>query len=89
MQFCFDYRKVNADTRKDEYPIPIVDDTLDTLSGSTWFSTINFRSDYWKVEMATSDIEKTAFSTQQGLFELNVMPFGLCNALASFQCLMD
>lgn len=89
IQFCVDYRKVNAITRKDAYPIPRVDDTLDILSGSTWFSTIDLKSGYWQVEMAPKDRKKTAFCTQKGLFEFNVMPFGLCNAPATFQHLMD
>jgi len=84
-----DYRKINSVTHKDAYPIPRVDDTLDTLSGSTWFSTIDLKSGYWQVEMAPQDREKTAFCTQEGLFEFNVMPFGLCNAPATFQRLMD
>ena len=88
-RFCVDYRKVNALTRKDAYPIPRVDDALDTLSGSTWFSTIDLRSGYWQVEMAPADREKTVFCTQEGLFEFNVMLFSLCNAPATFQCLMD
>ena len=75
--------------RIDAYPIPRVDDTLDTLSGSTWFSTIDLRSDYWKVEMAPADRGKTVFCSQEGLFEFNFMPFGLCNAPATFQHLMD
>ena len=68
-RFCVDYRKVNAVTQKDAYPIPRVDDTLDTLSDSTWFSTIDLKSGYWQVEMAPEDKEKTAFCTQEGLFE--------------------
>ena len=86
---CVDYRKVNAVTHKDAYPIPRVDDTLDTLSGSTWFYKIDLTKGYCQVEMAPADREKTAFCTQKGLFEFNVMPFGLCNAPATFQCLMD
>ena len=87
--FCVDYRKVNAVTHKDAYPLPRVDDTLDTLSGSIWFSSINLKSGYWQVEVAPKDCEKTAFCTQEGLFEFNVMPFGLCNAPATFQQFMD
>ena len=89
VRFCVDYRKINEVTRKDAYPLPRVDDTLDTLSGSVWFSTLDLRSGYWQVEVDPSDREKTAFCTQQGLFEFNVMPFGLCNAPATFQRLMN
>ena len=89
VRFCIDYRKVNAVTRKDAYPLPRVDDTLDTLAGSVWFSTLDLKSGYWQVEVNPGDREKTAFCTQQGLFEFNVMPFGLCNAPATFQRLMN
>ena len=85
-RFCMDYRKVHSITHKDAYPLPRVDDTLDTLSGSNWFSTVDLKSGYWKVEMAPEDREKTAFCTWEGLFEFNVR---LCNAPAIFQCLMD
>ena len=88
-RFCIDYRKVNSVTHKDAYPLPRVDDTLDTLVGSIWFSTIDLKSGYWQVEVAPEHQEKTAFCTQDGLFEFNVMPFGLCNAPATFQRLMD
>jgi len=64
-------------------------DTLDTLSGSKWSSTLDLLSGYWQVEMDPGDREKTAFSTHDGLFEFKVMPFGLCNAPATFQRLMD
>ena len=88
-RFCVDYRKINEVTRKDAYPLPRVDDSLDTLAGSRWFSTIDLKSGYWQVEVAPEHRQKTAFCTQEGLFEFNVMPFGLCNAPATFQCLMD
>ena len=89
IRFCVDYRKVNGITRKDAYPLPRVDDTLDTLSGSKWFSTLDLISGYWQVEVEEKDREKTAFCTPDGLFEFKVMPFGLCNAPATFQRLMD
>ena len=88
-RFCVDYRKVNAVTRKDAYPLPRVDDTLDTLSGAKWFSTLDLISGYWQVEMSPQDREKTAFCTHEGLFEFQTMPFGLCNGPATFQRLMD
>ena len=89
VRFCIDYRKVNAVTRRDAYPLPRIDDTLDTLAGAKWFSTLDLVSGYWQVELEEQDKEKTAFCTQDGLFEFNVLPFGLCNGPATFQRLMD
>ena len=89
IRFCIDYRKVNSITRKDAYPLPHMDDTLDTLTGSKWFSTLDLISGYWQVEIEKKDREKPAFCTSDGLFEFKVMPFGLCNARATFQHLMD
>ena len=84
-----DYRKLNALTRKDAYPLPRIDDALDTLAGSKWFITLDLISGYWQVEVSDEDWEKTAFCTPDELFEFNVMLFGLCNAPATFQRLMD
>ena len=76
-RFCVDYRKLNRITRKDAYPLPRVDDTLDALEGTQWFSTLDLLWGYWQVEVSEEDREKTAFMTRDGLFEFKVMPFGL------------
>ena len=60
-RFCIDYRKLNSVTRKDAYPIPRIDDTLDTLAGSQWFSTLDMVSRYWQVEVGEEDREKQLF----------------------------
>ena len=89
VHFCVDYCKVNALTTKDAYPLPRIDETLDTLLGAKWFSTLDLISGYWQVKIEECDREKTAFCPSEGLYQFNVMPFGLCNAPATFQRLMD
>lgn len=88
-RFCVDYRRLNAVPKKDSYPLPRIDDALDYISGSCWFSSLDLRSGYWQVELAPEARPKTAFTLGQGLWQFRVMPFGLCNAPATFERLME
>ena len=89
VRFCVDYRKLNELTVKDAYPIHRIDDSLDQSSGAQWFSTLDLCSGYWQIELEPEDKPKTAFVTKRGLYQFRVMPFGMCNAPATFERLME
>ena len=88
-RFCVDYRCLNKVTRKDSYPLPRIDNALDYIGGSSWFSSLDLRSGYWQVKLAPEARHKTAFTIGQGLWQFRVMPFGLCNAPATFERMME
>uniref|UniRef100_A0A5S6QRL0 RNA-directed DNA polymerase n=1 Tax=Trichuris muris TaxID=70415 RepID=A0A5S6QRL0_TRIMR len=88
-RFCVNYRKLNAVTARDVHPLPRVDDVLDTLGGSEYFTRLDLRNGYWQLEVEENDRPKTAFVTPDGLYQFKRMPFGLANAPATFSRLMN
>ncbi|XP_041929087.1 uncharacterized protein LOC121693610 [Alosa sapidissima] len=88
-RFCVEYRRLNQVTRKDSYPLPRIDDALDSIAGSCWFSSLDLRSGYWQIELAPEARPKTAFTIGQGLWQFRVLHFGLCNGPANFERLME
>jgi len=89
LRCCIDFRQVNHITREDAYPLPSTDQCLDAMNGSCWFSTFDLRSVFHQVALAAEDADKTALFTRRGVYRFRTMPFGLCNAVATFQRLID
>ena len=89
IRLCVDYRRLNAVTTKSSFPLPRIDESLQALGQARYFSVLDLTSGYHQVAMDKDDMEKTAFVTPFGLWEFTRMPFGLCNAPATFQRLMQ
>ena len=82
---CIDYQKLNSVTKKDHFPLPFIDQILDQLAGSSYFCFLNGYSSYNQISIHPDDQEKTTFTCPFGTFTFRCMPFGLCNAPATFQ----
>ena len=89
VRYATDFRPLNAKTIRDSYPLPLIADCMDCLQGSTIFHVLDLAAGYWQVPVATEDAHKTAFITKYGLFQYRKMAFGLCNAPATFQRVMN
>ena len=88
-RFCVDYRKLNEKSIKDSYPLPRMDDCIDSLGDAKFFTTLDANSGYWQIFVREQDRHKTAFVCYDGCYQYIRMPFGLCNAPPTFQRTMD
>ena len=89
LRMCVDYRALNAKTVKNKYPIPRIDDLLDELHGAQYFTSLDLQQAYHQLRLKPEDIEKSAFTTHLGQFQYKVLSFGLTNAPATFQSVMN
>ncbi|EOD52887.1 putative retrotransposon ty3-gypsy subclass protein [Neofusicoccum parvum UCRNP2] len=88
-RFCVDYRRLNAATKKNKYPLPLIDETLARLTGARYFSKIDVRQAFHRIRMHEDSKDLTTFRTRYGSYRYNVLPFGLCNGPATFQQYMN
>ena len=90
LQFCIDFRWLNSRTKKDAYPLPCMQETMESMVGAQFFSTMDLKSGFWQVKMAKDSKQYTAFTVgSMGVYEFLRMLYGLCNAPATFQRLMQ
>ena len=90
LRFCIDFRHLNARTKKDSYPISRGPETIESLVGSPYFLTMDLKSGFWQVKVAEESCQYTACTVgSMGIYEFLCMPYSLCNAPATFQCLMQ
>ncbi|CAM4953207.1 unnamed protein product [Rotaria socialis] len=89
MRFCIDYRRLNAITIKDAFPLPRIDEIFDQLSDATYYTKFDFKSGYFQVPLSKEDRPKTAFSTRDNHYQFTVLPQGITNGPATFQRIIN
>ena len=89
LHFCMDFHRFNMCRKKDLYPLLWIQETLESMAGAMHFAMMDFKTGFWQVKMAPESQQYTAFTMDLGFYKFTRMPFWLCNAPATFQCLMQ